>query len=176
MQENYLFTSERLGYRRLVPGDVVTVFSHHREASLAAGIPNEVYDTLEEARETVDFLIARFDAGELPYILAVCLLETGEMIGTAGVCAISKGVEIDYAVREAFQRQGFGAETVRAVTAFCGERFPCPCLYGMVARDNVASRKTLERAGYRYVGMEARPKGDPYEDGMHVYRFDYITK
>ena len=58
-------------------------------------VPDEVFETVEDARETVEFLISRYGEEDGPFVYPV-LLKTGENIGYVQLVKADGGWELVY--------------------------------------------------------------------------------
>jgi len=141
----------RLVMDEITLADTQTVFTQSLEPSRAKGIPNEVYASFEEAEKTVRFIRAHYEAGDLPYVLAIRSKATHEMVGHISLSTIKKGVEIGYAIGEKHQGRGYATEAVMAFTPVAKAKYGAEVIYGEVLPNNPASVKVLEKAGYRFV-------------------------
>lgn len=159
--------TDRLTLRPFVPEDAPAVLALSQEPGMRRWVPDEVYADLAEARDALDFLIARYPGRELPYVLAVCLGD--RLIGHVGLSALLDGVEIGYAIGQADQGRGYAAEAVRALTAWGRSTLGLPFVYGSVEPDNAPSVRVLRRAGYRF----DREQVIPYM-GRDVLRHLYL--
>lgn len=162
----------RLRMRAFTPQDAETQFHLSREESLRKGIPNQVLDSPEAALELIQDLLVSFNRHETPYVLAVELIETGELIGHVGLSDIPEGFEIGFAIAEKYQRQGLAREAVTACTEFFGREFVLDALYGVARADNPASCRVLEACGYAFLYEEDRPENDAFPR-VAVYRRDF---
>ena len=81
----YLFQTEHLRIRRFEAEDARQLYKNHLEEEMKQWIPNESYESLEEAAGAIAFYQSCVDEGHLPYVLAVEHRETGELIGDTGV-------------------------------------------------------------------------------------------
>ena len=109
----------------------------------------------------------------LPFVLAVQLKETGELIGDTGVSEVDgepNSLEIGYQICEKYSGKGLATEVLNAMTAFSFARFNATISYGRVVHGNAASARVLEKAGYVFVNEEYGAEDDPYGNGMLVYR------
>ncbi|MBR6872300.1 MAG: GNAT family N-acetyltransferase [Ruminococcus sp.] len=92
---------------------------------------------------------------------AVCLKETGELIGDCGLTMqVIDGVirpEIGYHIRSDCQRQGYAAEAACAVRDWAFERTPFRVLYSYMNSENLPSARTAQAYGCKLV--------TEYEDG-----------
>jgi ribosomal-protein-alanine N-acetyltransferase len=79
------------------------------------------------------------------------------IIGAAGLC----NGEISYCVDPEFWHQGYGYELAQAVCGIARDRLGAERLLAKVLRDNLISRRILERLGFLFCGLEYLP---------HAYR------
>ena len=169
---NYLFQTDHLRIRRFEAEDGKQLYENHLEEEMKQWIPNESYESPEEAGGAIAFYQACADAGQLPYVLAVELKETGELIGDTGVNEVEGAageVEIGYSICRKYSGLGYATELLEAMTRFVGELFGVKLLYGRVMKGNEASVKVLEKCGYRFLREEFGAEDDPYGRGMLVY-------
>ena len=86
---------------------------------------------------------------------AVCLKETGEMIGDCGLTMQLIGdqikPEIGYHIRADHQRRGYAAEAAKAVRDWAFENTPFNILYSYMKHTNTPSCKTAIAYGCRQV-------------------------
>ena len=86
---------------------------------------------------------------------AVCLRETGEMIGDCGLTMQLIGdqikPEIGYHIRADHQRKGYAAEAAKAVRDWAFENTPFNILYSYMKHTNIPSCKTAMAYGCRQV-------------------------
>ena len=85
---------------------------------------------------------------------AVCLKDTGEMIGDCGLTLqnIDGEIlpEIGYHIRGDCQRRGYAREAAAAVRDWAFEHTDYPALYSYCKYTNVASYRTAEAVGMRF--------------------------
>ena len=178
---DYIFETARLGIRKFTLADAEALLKNHAEEDVRKWIPNESYADLEEARSAINFYMDRVNARTLPYVLAVELKETGELIGDTGVNIIEgseSDAEIGYVICRKHHNKGYATELVRAMSAFVFSTFHIGVLFGRVMQGNNASVKVLEKNGYFFVGEEFGAADDPYGKGMLLYKLaaNSITK
>ncbi len=112
------------------------------------------------------------EKNQLPFVLAIQLKETGELIGDTGVSEVAgqaKALEIGYQICDKYSGRGLATEVLGAMTEFSFERFGATVSYGRVVRSNTASARVLEKAGYVFINEEYGAEDDPYGNGMLVY-------
>lgn len=86
---------------------------------------------------------------------AVCLKDTGEMIGDCGLTMQDiDGLirpEIGYIILSEHRRKGYAAEAARAVRDFAFENTPFGVVYSYIKSTNTASVKTAQDYGCKLV-------------------------
>lgn len=172
----YMFETERLRVRRFELADAQSLYEYHQDEAVRKWIPNECYADIEEARDAIDFFVSCVDTKRLPYVLAVELKETGELIGDTGVNEVDgkpDEVEIGYVISREHSGNGYATELVKAMTEFAAATFGIKALYGRVMHGNIASVRVLEKNGYRFVTEESGAEDDPYGNGMLIYKTEY---
>ena len=151
-------------------------FKNHLEEEVKKWIPNESYANAEETKDAIHFYIDCVNKGHLPYVLAVELKETGELIGDTGVNEVegnANEVEIGYGICKKYSGHGYATELLNAMTEFIVSTFGMTVLYGRVMRGNNASVRVLEKNGYHFVREEFGAEDDPYGNGMLIYKKEF---
>ena len=167
------FETERILARKLEPEDAARLYENHAEAKVKKWFPNESYADIDEAKEAILFFRDCVDQNRLPFVLAIQLKETGELIGDTGVSEVEEepdALEIGYQICEKYNGKGLATEVLNAMTAFSFARFNATISYGRVVHGNAASARVLEKAGYVFVNEEYGAEDDPYGNGMLVYK------
>ena len=169
----YVYETERLKIRRFEPDDAGRLFDIHLDEEVKKWIPGESYEDIEEAKGAIGFFADCVDQNRLPYVLAVELKETGELIGDTGINEVEgnpREVEIGFVIGREYRGKGYATEVVRAMTEFTGSTFGIGTVYGRVMKGNNASVKVLEKSGYSFITEENGAEDDPYGNGMLVYK------
>lgn len=167
------FETERILARKLEPEDAEQLYKNHAEAKVKKWFPNESYADIDEAKEAILFFRDCVDQNRLPFVLAIQLKETGELIGDTGVSEVEEepdALEIGYQICEKYNGKGLATEVLNAMTAFSFARLNATISYGRVVHGNAASARVLEKAGYMFVNEEYGAEDDPYGNGMLVYK------
>ena len=168
----YIFETEHLRIRKFEPEDAQRLYENHLDEEMKKWFPNEIYADQEEAQEAVEFFTDCVNNRSLPYVLAVDLKETGELIGDTGISEVEgkpEEVEIGYVICRKYRGKGYAAELVKAMTEFSFSSFGISTVYGRVIHGNVASARVLEKNGYTFVTEEFGAEDDPFGNGMLVY-------
>lgn len=169
----YIFETDNLGIRKFEYDDAQCLYENHLEEEVKKWIPNESYADIEETQEAIKFYVDCVNKRHLPFVLAVELKATNELIGDTGVNEVegnSNEVEIGYGICKKYCGKGYATELVNAMTKFVVETFGITILYGRVMKGNIASLRVLEKNGYGFVKEEFGAEDDPYGNGMLIYK------
>lgn len=110
-------------------------------------VPDEVFETIEDARNTIDFLMDRYDSDNGPFVYPI-LLKTGENIGHVQIARIDNGWEIGYHIAKNHTGRGYATEAVRAFLPVIAEKLQIPEVYGICLAENTASVHVMEKSGF----------------------------
>lgn len=168
----YIFETKHLKIRKFKMEDAQCLYENHLEEEVKKWIPNESYADIEETQAAIGFYVDCVNNGHLPYVLAVELKDTGELIGDTGVNEVEEKtneVEIGYTICKKHSGKGYATELLNAMTEFVIAAFGINVLYGRVMRGNNASVRVLEKNGYVFVKEEFGAEDDPYGNGMLIY-------
>lgn len=168
-----IFETAHLRIRTFTAEDAPSLFQIHAEDAVKKWIPNESYKDIEETRRAIRFYADCVNHRRLPYVLAVTLKETGELIGDTGINSVrgtSNEVEIGYVICRKHSGKGYATELLSAMTGFADESFGIGVLYGRVMRGNDASVRVLEKNGFAFVREETGAEDDPCGNGMLIYQ------
>lgn len=110
------FETEHLIVRRFEEKDAEQLYNNHLGDKVKKWFPNECYEDVSEAGEAIEFYADCVDANHLPFVLAVELKETGEMIGDTGVNEVEGHpgeVEIGYIIADGHSGKGYAKEWIK---------------------------------------------------------------
>ena len=110
-------------------------------------VPDEVFETVEEAKEAVDFLAGRYGSADGPFVYPV-LLKTGENIGHVQLAKIEEGWEAGYHIAKAHTGRGYATEALRAFLPAIAEKLQLSIIYGICLAENEASVRVMEKCGF----------------------------
>ena len=165
--------TENLCIRPFRAEDAETLYRIHLEPAVKQWFPNESYADLAETQGAIEFFSDCVKNAHLPYVLAIELKATGELLGDTGVSEVDGApdeLEIGYVITRAHAGKGYATEACRAIALFCAEAFHAKVLWGRVVKGNAASSRVLEKAGYTFLREETGAEDDPYGNGMLVYK------
>ena len=118
-------------------------------------VPDEVFETVEEARQTVEWLISCYQGEEGPFVYP--MLISGKNIGYVQAVQIEKGWEIGCHVAKAYTGKGYSTEAVTYFLPVIMKKLNITEIYGICLTENIASQKVLEKCGFilEYDGLGA---------------------
>ncbi len=132
-------------------------------------VPDEVFETVEEAAETIAYLLDCRKSGEGPQVLPI-LKKDGCYIGY--VQAVPKGDawEIGYHICAPHTKKGYATEAVKAFLPQIMPLLGITQMLGICLAENTASISVMEKCGFerRYMGMGAY-QGDERMICEYVY-------
>ena len=111
-------------------------------------VPDEVFDTVEDAAETIAFLMAQYGKTDGPLVYPT-ILKTGENIGYVQAVPLSDGGwELGIHIAEAFTNRGYATEAVQAFLPVILPMLGLRTMAGVCLADNLASRRVMEKCGF----------------------------
>lgn len=128
-------------------------------------VPDEVFETLEDAQETIEFLMSQYGSAEGPLVYAIITKDENKNIGYVQLVPIGEGKwEIGYHVAKAYTRKGYATEAVKAFLPVMAKRVGTSEVYGIRLLENAASGRVLEKCGFQtfFTGEGA------YHDGVYM--------
>lgn len=169
----YIFETEHLKIRKFEIDDAQCLYKNHLEEEVKKWIPNESYANIEETQVAINFYVECVNNNHLPYVLAVELKETGELIGDTGINELESNpneVEIGYVICKKHSGKGYATELLKAMIEYSVGTLGISVLYGRVMHGNDASIRVLEKNGFKFIKEEFGAEDDPYGKGMLIYK------
>lgn len=111
-------------------------------------VPDEVFETVEEAAETVAFLMGVYQTGDGPLVYPV-LLKDGTYVGYVQAIPMEDGTwEVGYHIGGDYTGRGYATEAVKAFLPVVMRERGIRRIAGICLADNQASVKVMERCGF----------------------------
>ena len=127
-------------------------------------VPDEVFETPEDAKETIEFLVSQYGSTDGPLVYAVILKDENKNIGYVQLVPVGEGKwEIGYHIAKAYTGKGYATEAVTAFLPVMAKKVGTDEVYGIRLLENAASGRVLEKCGFKtfFVG-----EGN-YHDGIY---------
>ncbi|OPJ61159.1 GNAT family N-acetyltransferase [Clostridium oryzae] len=117
-------------------------------------VPDEVFETLEDAHRTIEWLIKSYQYEKGPFLYPV-LLKDKTNIGYVQACSIEEGWELGYHIAKEYTGHGYATEAVSTFLPVIMQQLKINIIYGIVLEENIASHKVLEKCNFKldYIGI-----------------------
>ena len=110
--------------------------------------PDEVFETIDDAKGTVEFLMSVNENGDGPLVYPVLLLDGTNIGYVQAVPLDDDNWEIGYHIAKAYTGKGYATEAVKAFLPVIMKKLNISDMLGICVAENVASIKVLENAGF----------------------------
>ena len=115
-------------------------------------VPDEVFETLEDAQKIVEFIMSQYKSIEGPLIYAVIIKETDTNIGYVQLVPIGdENWEIGFHIAKLYTGNGYATEAVKAFLPVISDYVNITEVYGIRLFENIASGRVLEKCGFETV-------------------------
>lgn len=115
-------------------------------------VPDEVWETVEEAEETLEFLISQYGSFDGPLVYPVILKKTKDNIGYVQFCPIDDDRwEVGYHIAKKYTCNGYATEAVKAFLPVIAKQAGISEVYGISLSDNKASIAVMEKCGFENI-------------------------
>ncbi|MBR5231403.1 MAG: GNAT family N-acetyltransferase [Clostridia bacterium] len=163
--------TNRLTIRRLTPDTAQAIHENSLDENTRRFVPDEVFETLAEARETVDYLISCYDSSE-PNPLVYGIFLDKNCIGYVQAVPMDEGKwEIGYHIAEKHTRKGYATEAVKAFLPEIMQKLALTEILGVCLKENAASVKVMERCGFEKVfSGVGRYQGKEHPICRYIYK------
>lgn len=133
--------------------------------------PNEVFETMEDAQDTVEFLMSVYENGDGPLVYPV-LLTDGTNIGYVQAVPLDEEKwEVGYHIAKTYADKGYATEAVKIFLPEIMKKLDIKEIFGICVAENIASIKVLEKAGFtrEFEGM-GRYQDEERKICKYIYR------
>ena len=144
-------TTERLLIRELDVSLAHSVHAVSLDGDNRRFMPDEVFETEEDAAEAIRHLMAFYGTRGGPLVYAISL-RSGTCIGHVEAVPIGEGKwEIGYHIAKGCTGNGYAAEAVAAFIPPVLRHLEIDTIYGICDAENTASCRVLEKCGFSLV-------------------------
>jgi ribosomal-protein-alanine N-acetyltransferase len=170
---NIFVETERLFITEMTMDMAMDVHQNSLDEDTGRFVPDEVFETPEDAAETLEFLISQYGFTDGPLVYALIRKEDHKNIGYVQLVPIEEGKwEIGYHVAKAYTCRGYAAEAVSAFLPAMAEKTGINEVYGIRLLENTASGRVLEKCGFEtFFAGEGEYHGGVYEISKSVWKF-----
>ena len=144
--------TEHLTITTFSPDMAQTVYENSQDDDTRRFVPDEVYNSVEEAREAIEFLMSRYESTDGPFVYPVITNNEGKNIGYVQLCKLDEGtLEIGYHIAKNFTGKGYATEAVKAFLSAMAKKLNIKEVYGICLAENLASVRVLEKCGFTQI-------------------------
>ena len=161
--------TERLIITEFDESMIASVHLNSLDDDVRRFVPDEVFETVDDAREVVLDLMECYKDIEGPFVYPV-LLKSGENIGYVQAIPLGNEWEVGYHIAKTHTGKGYASEAVSGFLPVIMERVGIDEISGLCAEENFASCRVLEKCGFALV--YAGP-GDYQGKTRNVRRYMY---
>ena len=144
----------RLTITTFSPDMAQAVYENSQDDDTRRYVPDEVYNSVEEAREAIEFLTSRYDSVDGPFVYPIITNDDGKNIGQVQLCKLEldeRDWEIGYHIAKDFTGKGFATEAVKAFLPAMTQKLNLKEVYGICLAENIASVRVLEKCGFTQI-------------------------
>ncbi len=152
---NYLFTSERLGFRNWQDSDLDAFAAMNADADVMDFFPNTL--THESSQKLMQRLSQHFEEKAYTYF-AVDTLDVGECIGFIGLAyqtyeaAFTPCTDIGWRLAKSFWGKGYATEGAKRCLKYAFEMLNLEEIYAVASVINLPSIRVMEKIGMEQAG------------------------
>lgn len=144
----FTLETERLTITEFTPDMAQAVHENSLDEDNRRFVPDEVFETVEDATETIEFLMSCYDGTDGPFIYPV-LLKDDTNVGYVQAVPLGDGIwEIGYHIGAKYTKQGYATEAVKAFLPVIMKRIGITKMAGVCLAENIASQKVMEKCGF----------------------------
>lgn len=114
-------------------------------------VPDEVFDSLEEASEVVNHIISAYDSEDGPFVYSVIRKKDNINLGYVQLVRLEEGWEIGYHIAKIFTGNGYATEAVNLFIKYIQNNTNVKQIFGIALAANKASRRVLEKCGFELI-------------------------
>lgn len=115
-------------------------------------VPDEVWETVEEAEATLEFLIEQYGSLEGPLVYPVIVKDTSANVGYVQLCPLDDGNwEVGYHIAKKYTRRGYATEAVKAFLPAIVKQVGVTAVYGICLAENEASLAVMRKCGFEEI-------------------------
>ncbi len=127
------------------------VYKNSQDDNNRKYVPDEVFDSLEEASEVVNQIINSYDSEDGPFVYAVIRKKDSANLGYVQLVKIEEGWEIGYHIAEIYTGNGYATEAVNLFLNYIKKNTSLKQIIGIALAANKASRRVLEKCGFELI-------------------------
>ena len=140
-------TTQRLIITTFLPSMAKDVHLNSLDEQTRQFNADEVFDTEQDALDTITFLISCYAHQDGPFVFPI-LLQSGENIGYVQADPIDDAWEVGYHIAKDYRGKGYATEALTVFAPYIMQALNIHEIWGICHKDNIASHRVLEKAGF----------------------------
>ena len=133
-------------------------------------VPDEVFETVQEAEDVIGFLIQCYRGTDGPFVYPV-LLKGGDNIGYVQAVPVGDEWEVGYHIAARYTGKSYASEAVQAFLPVIMKRLGIEEIWGICRGDNLASLRVLEKCSFTLVATGVGIyQGEQHDVHRYIYR------
>ena len=146
-----IIENDRLQIVRMNQSMYYEVYKNSQDGNNRKFVPDEVFNSLEEAGEVVNQIINSYDNEEGPFVYAVLRKKDNANLGYVQLVKIEEGWEIGYHIAEIYTGNGYATEAANLFLDYIKNNTNLKQIIGVALAANKASRRVLEKCGFELI-------------------------
>ncbi len=115
-------------------------------------VPDEVWETVEEVEETLEFLISGYGSFTGPLVYPIIVRDTNANVGYVQLCPIGDDKwEVGYHIAKQYTGNGYATEAVEAFLPVIAKQAGISEVFGICLAENQASLAVMRKCGFENV-------------------------
>ncbi len=164
----FLLETDRLTITEFTPDMAQAVHMNSLDEDTRRFVPDEVFETVEDAADTIDFLTSQYGGTEGPLVYPV-LTKDGANVGYVQAVPLDEGQwEVGYHIGGAYTKRGYATEAVSAFLPVIMQKLGIDKISGICVSENLASRRVMEKCGFR---LEYEGEGEYQGEKRNIARY-----
>lgn len=139
--------TERLTITEFTPDMAESVHLNSLDEDNRRFVPDEVFETVEDAEETIEFLMSVYESGGGPLVYPI-LLKDGTNMGYVQLVPINDGYEVGYHIAKKYTRNGYATEALKVFLDYIMSEKDLSRVHGICVEENFASKRVMEKCGF----------------------------
>ena len=167
MADQYLFKSERLGFRKWISNDLTELAAMNADEAVMEHFPATL--SQEESAALLDRLQLHYTKNGYTYF-ATEVLETGEFIGFIGLAyqeyetEFTPATDIGWRLKPSAWGKGFATEGAKRCLQLAFDELKLKQVISTCTQSNTKSARVMQKIGMKYKGTFIHPKLVDYPD------------
>ncbi len=149
MSDDYLFKTQRLGFKHLDKEHLDFLTPLDSDSDVRRFFPDGVPDKNQITKRMNEFISYHKELG-LP-VFVIFNLETGDFVGRAGFAPVESGeIEVGYVFHKHCWGQGYATEALEALLKWAKKNINADFIMAYTVTEHVASQRVMEKCGMKF--------------------------